>query len=103
MVIPTADDWQAFAGVVVVVVFLAAGYGAVRRFLSSRTASPQKQPEDLGAAIRRIEKELADIRLCMAEKYVRRDDYVVGESRVIGLLENHSLVLTRLEERVRKE
>jgi len=52
------------------------------------------------ARVKALEDAIAELRLCMAENYVRRDDYITNQSRVIGLLETHSVMLGRLEERI---
>ena len=56
--------------------------------------------EDRPDLTREIDAKIADIRLCMAENYVRRDDHVTTNSRIIGLLEDHGVALARLEERI---
>ena len=55
---------------------------------------------DLADRVAGLERGLGDLRLHVAENYVRRDDYIPNESRVIGLLETHSVMLARLEERI---
>ncbi len=100
---PDPAAWQAFAGVVAVLVFLGAGVTAFRRlgFLGGAAAKTETPSRDNNAQrIGRLERGLADLRLHVAENYVRRDDYVTNESRVIGLLENHSVMLARLDERI---
>ena len=46
-----------------------------------------------------FERDVPTLRLDMAEHYVRRDDWVQMTSRVIGMLEDHSVMLARLDER----
>lgn len=102
---PDAAAWQAFGGVVAVLVFLSAGYAALRRLgvLGGRSAaSPETEPASPASNAERIyvlEQGLANLRLHVAENYVRRDDWVPAESRVVGLLEAHSAMLARLDER----
>ena len=104
---PDAEAWQSFAGVLGVVIFLGAGVMGLRRlgFLGGRPAAsaPAPAPEAdtaLQARVAALESEIARLRLCMAENYVRRDDYITNQSRMIGLLESHSVMLGRLEERI---
>ena len=105
---PDAEAWQSFAGVVGVVFFLGAAVVGLRRLglLGPRAAASAPAPAtpapDAAAleCIADLESELAKLRLCMAENYVRRDDYITNQSRVIGLLEAHSVMLGRLEERI---
>ena len=101
---PGAEAWQAFAGVVGVLIFLSGGAVALRRL---GVLGPKPQPagkeggeEKWAERLSGLEKEIACLKLHMAENYVRRDDYVTSESRVIGLLETHSVMLARLEERI---
>ena len=108
---PDAGAWESFAGIAGVIIFLGAAVVALRRLglLGSRpaasapaTAKPPTPAFDeatLGR-IKELEDSVAELRLCMAENYVRRDDYITNQSRVIGLLENHSVMLGRLEERI---
>lgn len=100
---PGPEAWQAFGGAVTVLIFLGAGAFALRRLGLVGAPKPAAVP----AADSRFEERLAelerkhnDFRLCIAENYVRRDDYVSSQSRVIGLLESHGQMLARLEERI---
>lgn len=108
---PDAGAWESFAGVAGVVIFLGAAVVGLRRLgllggrpATSAQANPptpaQAADKEALARVEAVEKALADLRLCIAENYVRRDDYITNESRVIGLLENHSVMLARLEERI---
>ena len=106
---PDPAAWQSFAGVVGVLIFLGSGAFALKRLgiLGSRPAAaaqastpPPPADEKLRGRMDVAERAIADVRLCIAENYVRRDDYIMNESRVIGLLENHSVMLARLEERI---
>ena len=47
-----------------------------------------------------LERDLAALRLHVAENFVRRDDYITSQSRVVGMLEHHGMMLARLEERI---
>ena len=93
------EAWQAFGGVLSVLILLGGGALALRRlgFLGAGQAA------DGAAPLRQIEKDLQALRLHIAEHYVRRDDWITTQSRVIGLLEAHSIALARLEERARGE
>lgn len=104
---PDASAWESFAGVVAVLVFLGAGVVALRRMgllgarpAASAPASTRAERKPLDQRVDEVEEELRAMRLLMAENYVRRDDYITNESRVIGLLESHSVMLARLEERI---
>ena len=102
---PGAEAWEAFAGVVGVIIFLGAAVVGLRRlgFLGGKAAASAQAPAPdaaLVARVKALEDAIAALRLCMAENYVRRDDYITNQSRVIGLLETHSVMLGRLEERI---
>ena len=106
---PGPEAWQSFAGVLGVVIFLGAAVMGARRLglLGARpaasTPAPAPAPEAdtaLQGRVAALESEIANLRLCMAENYVRRDDYITNQSRMIGLLESHSVMLGRLEERI---
>ena len=56
--------------------------------------------ENLTERVHTLERELDALKLHVAENFVRRDDYITNESRVIGILEGHSEMLARLEERI---
>ena len=98
---PDPAAWQAFGGVVAVIVFLAGAYGALRR-LGIVGAPSEAEQANPGYDVRlaTLEHEHTEFRLFVSENYVRRDDYITSQSRVIGLLETHSVTLARLEERI---
>ena len=48
-----------------------------------------------------LDKGFADLRLHIAENYISREDWVPMTSRVIGMLEEHTSMLARLDERSR--
>ena len=104
---PDASAWEAAAGVGGVVIFISTVVYALRRLgIGARPASaaPTAAPAsdalaELKETVARLERELADNRLTLAEHYLRRDDWVPTTSRVLGLLEQHSVALARLEER----
>ena len=50
-----------------------------------------------------IEKGLAGLRLHVAQNYISREDWVPMTSRVIGMLEEHTAMLARLDERSRSQ
>ena len=50
-----------------------------------------------------IEKEVKELRLHVAENYISREDWVPMTSRVIGMLEEHTAMLARLDERSRRQ
>lgn len=47
-----------------------------------------------------MREELHKMRLCMAESYLRREDFVPVSSRVLGALERQGLAIARLEARL---
>jgi len=89
---PGVDAWQAFGGVVAVLVFLAAGVVALRH-LGLAGRQPARERVD------RLERDVAELRLELARNYVRLGDWVPMTSRVIGLLEEQGQTLARLDER----
>lgn len=99
---PGPEAWQAFGGVLAVVIFLGGAVLALRRLgvLPGAAPAPAARKEADPDRVAAVEKGLAELRLHVAENYVRRDDYIPNESRVIGLLEAHSAMLARLEERI---
>ena len=105
---PDASAWEAAGGVGVVIIFVSTLIYALRRIvLLWRPTAPASQVPtpagdtlaDLKETVTRLERDLAALRLTMAEHYLRRDDWVPTTSRVLGLLEQHSVALARLEER----
>jgi len=107
---PDGAAWESFAGVVAVLVFLGGGVVALRRlgFLGgpAKQAPPAQSSgcgtvkEDLTDRVHKLERELDAFRLHVSENFVRRDDYITYQSRVVGMLEAHTAALARLEERV---
>ena len=110
---PDAAAWEAFAGLGGVLIFLGGVAFALRRLGILRppqgaapAAAPAETPggddecADLRRRMRELERGLADLRLHCAETYLSRHDYVTTQSRIIGLLESHSVLLARLEERI---
>ena len=106
--IPGAEDWQIFASVLAVIVFLAGGFVALRNSGIIKVPAPAAaaKPEpplidnDVLTRLRNLEKGVSDLRLHISECYIHRNDYIPNESRVIALLEKHSVMLARLEERI---
>jgi len=105
---PDANAWEAAAGVGVggVVIFISTVAFALRRLGIGTRMAPSTPPapasqdvEQVRESVARLERELSDHRLTLAEHYLRRDDWVPTTSRVLGLLEQHSVALARLEER----
>jgi len=102
---PDAQGWEAFASVGGVIIFLGGLVFALRRLgvirAPSATPAPAPQGKTLEARVTELEKGLSGFRACIAENYVRRDEFVTNQSRIIGHLEVHGAILTRLEERTR--
>ncbi len=100
---PDPAAFQAFGGVLAVLILLGGGMAALRRL---GVLKPADAPEDgqrsdsIEARIVRMERSFGELRLHVAENYVARVDYVPNESRIIGMLENHGVMLARLDERV---
>ena len=99
------EAWQAFGGVAAVVILLGSVAFALRRLgiLPDRAAAPAVTPASLEDRLARLERDLTELRFCIAETYIRRDDWVPVTSRVLGVLEEHTRLLARLEERSRHQ
>lgn len=143
--VPSAEAWQSFGDVGMVIIFLCAlatavggvlwKFGSVRRrHPSVPTAAPtpgagtevtqaivevqrtQGMVASLGERVSEIEADRANVteirrrldvdesdlktlRLHVAENYISREDWVPMTSRVISMLENHTAMLARLDER----
>ena len=61
--------------------------------------SAVERPDGGGDRLDAFARELTELRLHVAEGYISRDDWVPMTSRVIGMLEEHSRMLARLDER----
>ncbi len=100
-----AEAWQAFGGVLAVVVALGAGVVALQRLgvlRSSRPPAPQPPKADgLGERVARVEQAVTDLRLHVAETYTKREDWIPIASQILGKLEAQGAALARLEERSR--
>ncbi|MYE02055.1 MAG: hypothetical protein F4Y03_12415 [Alphaproteobacteria bacterium] len=101
---PGPEAWQAFGGALTVLIFLGTGAFALKRLglVGGPKSAPAAPAADskLEGRVAELERKYNDFRLCVAEHYVRRDDYIASQSRIIGLLEHHSQMLARLEERI---
>ncbi|WP_420585801.1 hypothetical protein [Ruegeria sp.] len=101
---PGPEAWEAAAGVGAVLIFISAVVMALRRMgvpgTSQTTPAAPKAAETQGGDLHALEREIDALRLHVAEHYVRREDYVSNQSRIIGMLESHSTTLARLEERI---
>ena len=112
---PGVEAWQAFAGAGSIVIFLGGLVFALRRLGIIRPvppAAPAPAPAaapasscgsvelELNQRVHKLERELDAFKLYSAETYVRRDDHIQSQARIIGLLESHSVLLARLEERI---
>ena len=107
---PTPEAWQAFAGLGAVIIFLGAVFFGLQRLglikpkaatpAAPASAPPADKEPGLAEKVAALERELAALRLHVAEHYVRRDDYITNQSRVVGMLEHHGVMLARLEERM---
>ncbi len=97
---PSAENWEAFAGLLGVVVFLGGGLLGLQRLglVSSRERRFHGDRQE--SKLEAVEAEIQELKLSLASNYVRRDDWVPSTSRIIGLLEQHSVTLAKLEERM---
>ena len=125
---PTGDAWQAFAGVGGVLIFLGSLVFALQRLgiLGRKQASPAPQAEPapptaddgishaemelhssmesrLAARIDGLESQIRSLEATMRNEYVSRADWTPSMSRIIGMLEQQSTLLTRLDERARSK
>lgn len=108
---PGPEAFEAFAGVVAVLIFLGGGAFALKRLGiigSSAAPAPAPAPAECGTVekslvdrVHVLERELDAFKLHVAENFVRRDDYIRNQSQMIGLLESHGVMLARLEERIK--
>ena len=118
----SAEAWQAFGSVLAVVVALGGGVFALQRLgiikkspapTPPADAAPDGRVSDLESVradvmgLRRrldeADKGVACLRLHIAENYISREDWVPMTSRVIGMLEEHTAMLARLDERSRPQ
>ena len=96
------EAWQAFAGVAAIVVLLGAVALALQRLGFIRPAgAPTSTGNALAGRVDALERELMHLRLHLAEHYISREDWVPTASRVLGMLEEHTELLARLDERTR--
>lgn len=86
--------------VIVSLGFAVRGLFSRLREAEARIVAIEKTPPPCDAAGREAKAELQDFKLCVAEHYVRRDDYITTQSRIMGLQEAHGIALARLEERI---
>ena len=66
------------------------------------TASRVKTLEknDPKASIEDLKKEVQNLRLCMSDSYIRRDDWVPTMSKILGAMEKQGEMLARHDERI---
>ena len=72
------------------------GLFAWQKKISSEVAVIQSELGDDNAS----SKDITELKLCVAETYVRRDDYIQQVSLVGQKLDSNALLLTRVDERV---
>lgn len=104
----TTDDVLMWFGRAVVGACVTAVVGLFVRVRKNEARLAVVEAKDTGAAGRdtsaRVDglgRDLAALRLHVAEHYISRDDWVPTTSRVIGMLEDHTRMLARLDERTR--
>ena len=57
--------------------------------------------DELKEELRKIEKEIHSVRLCVSEQYIRRDDWVPTASMILRSLEKQRELLARHDERLK--
>ena len=88
---------------------LATGMVMLLRWQRQMNADVAVMRRDLGevdafaARLGKLERAHADLRLHLAEHYISREDWVPTASRVLGMLEQHTALLARLDERSRHQ
>ena len=102
------EHWPIFGGMVAILALLGSGVMGLKRLgliggQNTIPATAADKDNDTGVRDRleRLEGEVKELRIMLAETYVRRDDWVPMTSRVIAMLEEHSVMLGRLDERFR--
>ena len=104
-----AAAWQAFGGTAAVVVLLGGVALALQRLGILRPGAAPRRGGDvavgtaaaLAERLDGLEREHAALRLEIARDCIVRADWVPVTSRVIAMLEEHSRLLARLDERTR--
>ena len=101
------ESWALRAAVLAVVGGIVGLFARLRRLEAEHgvvanevTAIENRGSKFADEQIQGLRHEISDLRLHIAEGYVRRDDYIRNQSQMIGLLESHSVMLARLEERI---
>lgn len=99
------DDWVAWtlkwgltAGLTGISVLLRGLFVRVRHLESQVMALDARPPSD-DAAAQKAMAQVQDLRLAVAEHYVRRDDYIPQISEVLSRLDGIGTIVTRVEER----
>ena len=109
---PTGEAWETFGKLGAVIVFLGAVWLGLKQLGIVRPrarpapaeAAPESKPTDaeLARRVAELERDLAALKLHLAENYISRTDWVPMTSKVIGILEEHGAMLARLDERTRQ-
>lgn len=97
-----ADAWQAFGGLAAVIILLGSLALALRRLGVVAGPAAGNDAANTADRLEVVERDMAALRLHVAEDYISRDDWVLMTSRVIGMLEDHTRMLARLDERTRQ-
>ena len=104
----TPDDVLGWIGNGIVCACIAAVVGLFVRVRKNQERLAVVEAKDaragvgaLAARVGKLESAHAERRLHVAEHYISRDDWVPTVSRVIGMLEGHTRMLVRLDERTR--
>ena len=67
----------------------------------SEIETDRASTDDSRRRVEAVEEELKALRLQVAKEYISREDWVPMTSRVLGVLEEHTKLLARLDERSR--
>lgn len=71
------------------------------RETEARVVAIEKAPAPCDAAGREAQAQVQDLRLCMAEHYIRRDDYVAQMGLVTSKLDAIGVMVARMDERMK--
>ena len=94
------ETWQQFGGLLAILIILGGAALALQRLglIRPRNISAGKP----GDSMVELRDELRDIRMSMAERYVRRDDYIPQVSLLLSKLDAQAAMLARLDERTKR-
>lgn len=110
------ESWSLRAAIASTVAGIAGVFMRLRTLESRRAANevrldtlekakPPDLHDDLKAIdtrLTQLERDLANLRVLIARDYISREDWVPLTSRILSMLEDHSRLLARLDERSRQ-